>query len=84
MKSRTVPVITLRRSNKAGGHYFMSLYSGMRIYGYKWKELPIDEYVLARVEELAEAQNQPLMYNGVLNFEWAPLDLRYRCGFHRR
>ena len=74
IKSRAVPAIVLRRSNNAGGHYFMSLYSGMRIYGYKWKELPIDEYVLARVEELAEAQNQPLMHNGVPNFEWNPGD----------
>ena len=44
---RTVPAIALRMSNNAGGHYFMSLHSGKRIHGYKWKELPIDEHVTA-------------------------------------
>ena len=33
MKRRSVPAIALRRSNSAGGHYFMSLYSGKRIHG---------------------------------------------------
>ena len=72
MKSRAVPAIALRRSNNAGGHYFMSLYSGKRIHGYRWKELPIDDYVISRVEELAEAEKQPLMHNGLPNFEWSP------------
>ena len=34
MKSRAVPGIALRRSNNAGGHYFMSLDSVKRIHGY--------------------------------------------------
>ena len=72
MKSRAVPAIGLRRSNNAGCHYFMSLYSGKRIHGYKWKELPIDNYVIARVEELAEDEKQPLIRNGMPIFEWAP------------
>ena len=72
MKSRAVPGIALRRSNSAGGHYFMSLHTGKRIHGYIWDELPIDEYVIERVESLAEEQGQPLMRDGVPNFEWAP------------
>ena len=72
MKSRAVPGVALRRSNNAGGHYFMSLYSGKRIHGYKWKELPIDDYVVSRVEELAEAEKQPIIHDGEPNFEWAP------------
>ena len=72
MKSRAVPGIALRRSNSAGGHYFMSLHSGKRIHGYNWDELPIDEYVIERVESLAEEQEQPLMRDGVPNFEWTP------------
>ena len=32
-KTRAVPAIALRRSNNAGGHYFMSLHSGKRIHG---------------------------------------------------
>ena len=35
MKPRFVPAIALRRSNNAGGHYFMSLCSVRRIHGCK-------------------------------------------------
>ena len=34
MKQRGVRVIALSESNKQGGHYFMSLYSGKKLYGY--------------------------------------------------
>ena len=50
MKTRSVPGIALRASNNAGGHYFMSLW----IHGYKWEEFPVDDYVVERVESLAE------------------------------
>ena len=50
MKPISVPVIALRRSNNTGGYYFISLYSGKRIHGYKWEELSIDKHVIARVE----------------------------------
>ena len=50
----------------------MSLHSGKRIHGYIWDELPIDEYVIERVEALAEEQGQPLMKDGVPDFEWTP------------
>ena len=72
MKSRAVPGIALRRSNSAGGHYFMSLHSGKRIHGYNWDELPTDDYVIERVEALAMEQGQPLMHDGVPSFEWMP------------
>ena len=68
MKSRAVLGIALRRSNSAGGHYFMSLHSGKRIHGYNWDELPLDEYVTERVESLAAEQEQPLMHDGVPSF----------------
>ena len=42
----------------------MSLYSGKLIYSYKWKELPTDDYVITRVEELADKENQPLIVTG--------------------
>ena len=69
---RAVPAIALRMSNNAGGHYFMSLHTGKRIHGFQWDELPIDEYVIERVEALAEEQNQPLMHRGKPCFEWSP------------
>ena len=50
MKPRAIPIIALRMSNSAGGHYFMSLHTGKRIHGYKWDVLPIDEHVIALVE----------------------------------
>ena len=50
----------------------MSLHSGKRIHGYKWKELPIDEHVIERVEAMAEEQEQPIMHRGMPSFEWAP------------
>ena len=71
-KPRAVPAIALRRSNNTGGHYFMSLHTGRRIHGYEWEELPIDEHVIERVEDLAESENQPIMHRGMPNFEWAP------------
>ena len=60
-KTRAIPGIALRATNSAGGHYFMSLYSGKRIHGYKWDELPVDDYVIERVESLAEQKKQPIM-----------------------
>ena len=50
----------------------MSLHSGKRIHGYNWDELPIDDYVVERVESLAETEEQPIMHNGMPSFEWAP------------
>ena len=50
----------------------MSFYTGKWIHGYKWDELPIDEYVINRVEYLEEQEKQPLMKNGMPSFEWIP------------
>ena len=72
MKQRSVPAIALRRSNSAGGNYFMSLYSGKRIHGYKWEKLPTDEHVIARVEQITEKEEQPVMNQGMPDFEWTP------------
>ena len=70
MKSRAIPAIALRKSNNDGGHYFMNKHTGRHIHGYHWTELPIDEYVISRVEKLAEDEKQPIMHNGVPCFEW--------------
>ena len=69
MKTRVVPGIALRASNTVAS--FMIPYSGRRIHGYKWDEFPVDDYVIERVESLAEEEKQPLMYNGMPSFEWA-------------
>ena len=70
MDARSMPAIALNSSNEHGGHYFMSLYSGKRIHSYEWKELPIDEDVIDRVEELAETEEAPEMKRGYLIFTW--------------
>ena len=70
MDARSIPAIALNAFNEHGGHYFMSLYSGKRIHSYEWKELPIDEEVIARVEELAEEEEAPEMKRGYPIFTW--------------
>ena len=72
---RCIPTIALRQSNNAGGHYFMSLYTGRCIHIYDWKELPIDKYVIERLESLADAENQPIVHQGYPILEWASGEL---------
>ena len=70
MKSRCIPAIALKPSNEWGGHFFMSLWTGKRIHGYNWVELPISEEVIQQVESLAIKENQPLLVDGIPIFEW--------------
>ena len=70
MKARRVPAIALCPSNEWGGHYFMSLYTGKKLHSYDWVETPIDDEVIARVEELAEAEGQPIVSDHMPLFEW--------------
>jgi hypothetical protein len=72
MRKRGVPAIALKASNDVGGCYFMSLYTGKKIHGYIWNEIPIDDDVISRVEELADKENQPLLIDDHPLFEWAP------------
>ena len=72
MSERSIPVIALKPSNNAGGHFFMSLYSGERIHGYNWDDLPIDEAVIEWVEQLASDENQPFNDDNIPFFEWLP------------
>ena len=71
IKSKVLKGIDLRASNSAGGH-IMILYSGRRIHGYTWNELPIDKYVIDRVESLEEDEEQHIMHKGTPSFEWTP------------
>ena len=48
----------------------MSLYSGRRIHSYEWKELPIGEDVVERVEELAINEDATEMKRGYPIFTW--------------
>ena len=71
-KSRSIGAVALKPSNKRGSYYFMSLSTGKRIHCYQWTELPIPDYVIDRVEEMAARENQPIMTNGYPIFEWQP------------
>ena len=48
----------------------MSLHTGKRLHSYEWEELPIDDKVINRVEELVG--NQKVMTDKYPQFEWAP------------
>ena len=72
MKTRNVPGIALGEANEKGGHYFMSLYTGKRVHAFAWKELPIHQDVINKVEQFAEEEGQPTMIDKEPIFEWAP------------
>jgi hypothetical protein len=50
----------------------MSLSTGRRLHCYQWTELPVPDYVIDRVEEMATKEKQPVMTNGHPIFEWRP------------
>ena len=55
--------IILKPYNEKGGYYFMFLSTGHKLHSFIWTELPITKYVIARVEELGEKDEQQLMKN---------------------
>jgi hypothetical protein len=77
MIARSIPVIALNPSKEHGGNYFMSLYSGKMLHSYEWAELPIDDEVISRVEELATHENAATMVNGYPVFTWMKRNLEY-------
>jgi KUP system potassium uptake protein len=71
-KARSIGAIALKPSNERGGYYFMSLSTGKRLHCYQWTELPVPDYVIDRVEDMAAQEDQPIMTNGYPIFEWSP------------
>ena len=43
------------------------------MHSFNLAELPIDDYVIDRVEEMAISEKQPIMTNGCPISEWAPV-----------
>jgi hypothetical protein len=71
-KTRSTGAIALTQTGNAqGGYYFMSLTTGKRLSRQQWTALPIPDGVIATVEAMAEAEEQPLMGNGGPEFEWS-------------
>ena len=58
MKKRSVPAIDLKASNEEGGYLLMSLYTGKRLHRYIWEEIPIDQDIIDRVDQLAREEKK--------------------------
>ena len=48
----------------------MSLNTGKRINSKHWDQLHIDEFVIDKVKELADKEEQPVIQNKFPHFEW--------------
>jgi hypothetical protein len=71
--TRTTGAISLNPvGNEQGAYYFMSLMTGQRPNRRSWTVLPMGSDVIARVEEIALQQGQPLLKRGGPLFEWQP------------
>ena len=51
-KQRTIGAIALRPENERGGYYFMSLATGKQLHDFIWTELPINDQVISRINDL--------------------------------
>jgi hypothetical protein len=72
-KARTTGAIALHPTgNTQGGFYFMSLVTGRRLSRHQFDELPMPDGVIELVEDMASAENQPIMEAGAPIFEWTP------------
>lgn len=73
MKARTTGAIALTPTGNAqGGYYFLSLVTGRKLSRQQWTKLPMPNGVIATVEHIALAEQQPLAGYGAPLFEWAP------------
>ena len=73
MKLRTTPAIALNPTNNLqGGYDFMSLVTGCKLERQQWDVIPMPRHVIQAVESMAEREEQPLLQNGEMIFEWGP------------
>ena len=72
LKCRSVPRISLRQSNKDGGQFFISLYTGKYTHRDTWVELPIDDNIVKWVDDLAKIGKHP-NFDKYPMFQWAPV-----------
>ena len=50
----------------------MSIATRKQIYAFVWTELPINDQVVSRLNDLATEKKQPEMIKGYPIFEWIP------------
>ena len=72
MKSCTIGAIVLGPKSIQGRYNYMSLETGKLIDGRVVARMPINDDVIARVEQLGTEQNQPLRTSKMLKYEWRP------------
>ena len=72
MHQRGERAIALKETSRGGHYRFMSLDTGRVIHSYDWRELPINDFVINRVHDLALQEGQPLLVDGFPIFEYAP------------
>jgi Reverse transcriptase (RNA-dependent DNA polymerase) len=73
MKSRNTGAITLSHTgNSQGDYYFMSLETGRRLCRHAWTLVPMPNAVISLVEQMALAEQQPLIEGGLPLFELTP------------
>ena len=70
MGAWSAPAIVLQQFNNGDRQYFINIYTGKRIQGHVWAELPVTNLIIAQVERLAELEQQPIIEDGNLIFEW--------------
>ena len=71
-KQKKVVAIALIPENERGGYYFMYLATGKQLHDLIWKEIPINDQVISRVNNLVTKENQTEMTKGYPIFEWIP------------
>jgi hypothetical protein len=70
VKTRTTGAIALTPTGNAqGGFNFLSLTTGKKLARQQWDELPMPDGVIARVEQMAHAELQPIHGPGAPLFE---------------
>jgi hypothetical protein len=73
LRARTTGAIALTTTGNAqGGHYFLSLATGRKLSSLQWDEFPMPDGVIATVEHMAKAKQQPLLGYGAPLLEWSP------------
>ncbi len=72
MQQRGERAIALRETDRTGHYRFMSLDTGRTIHSSDWQEIPIDDFTINRVQDLALNEGQAILVDGFPIFEYAP------------
>lgn len=71
-RSRTISAIVLDPRDYNGAYSFMSLSSGREVSGRVVRKIPMNNKIVELVNNIGGKQEQPVLVNGSLVFEWIP------------